>query len=575
MESNGAIYHQALSASQVQAHYAAVVPEAPANFTSPTISGTPNDGLELNGGNGSWEGYPLPSFSYQWQRCNAQGAECSDIAEATGSAYRLTGSDVGSTIRLLVTGVNSSGSAHAASAPTTVVASLAHYKAAVLDDDPVGYWPMNDPVGTTTVGDASGNGYNGMPKGGVTAGESGPFPGAGAFKFDGAACTGVSLDAYASEFAWSDPLLTVEVWVNTTRVPQNGSPTVVLRDRFYGWGLSINSSGEAALGASPETVTGNTSIIDGKWHLIDGTLGGGEMSLYVDGHVEAQTHWPSPQTLAPGAELAWGRDGDACDGVNPSLFGMESNAAIYHTSLTPGRVLAHYQASGLPPAVEPPPSDSFGTGSGGASNVKHPKCGDPVDCATGNFTEAGTDLTVDGRGGPMTFARTYNAMAAAAAGATVDPLGYGWSASYFDTLSADATTGEVTVTPSDGSTAEFYPNGDGTYTAPAWIRATLAQNVDGSYTFTLPDQSSETFSSSGGLTSETDSHGNTTSLTYASGQLSTITGPSGRSITLTWNPNGQIASAADPDGTVHYSYDSSGNLTKVFDIGGGEMGLRL
>ena len=62
------------------------------------------------------------SYAYQWRRCDAAGANCVDIAGATGSTYDLTAADVGSTIRVIVTATNAGGSdsaSSAASAPVT------------------------------------------------------------------------------------------------------------------------------------------------------------------------------------------------------------------------------------------------------------------------------------------------------------------------------------------------------------------------------------------------------------------------------------------------------------------------
>jgi len=40
------------------------------------------------------------SYGYQWQQCNASGASCSNISEATGSTLKLLTSLIGSTVRV-------------------------------------------------------------------------------------------------------------------------------------------------------------------------------------------------------------------------------------------------------------------------------------------------------------------------------------------------------------------------------------------------------------------------------------------------------------------------------------------
>ena len=98
--------------------------QAPQNTTAPAISGTATDGQTLTASHGTWTG-TSPSYAYQWRRCDAQGSSCQDIGGATSSTYGLGASDVGTTVRVVVTASNSAGSAQAASDPTAVVQAMA------------------------------------------------------------------------------------------------------------------------------------------------------------------------------------------------------------------------------------------------------------------------------------------------------------------------------------------------------------------------------------------------------------------------------------------------------------------
>ena len=70
---------------------------------------------------GSWSNRPS-GYSYEWQDCDSIGGNCQAIAGATGQAYTLGASDVGSTIRVVETARNASGAGSpAASTATTVV----------------------------------------------------------------------------------------------------------------------------------------------------------------------------------------------------------------------------------------------------------------------------------------------------------------------------------------------------------------------------------------------------------------------------------------------------------------------
>jgi hypothetical protein len=94
----------------------------PVNTSPPTISGTAMQGQTLTANRGSWSHKPT-SYAYQWQRCDASGGSCVSLAGATATTYTLTGGDVGSTMRVVVTASNKSGSGTANSAVTAVVQS--------------------------------------------------------------------------------------------------------------------------------------------------------------------------------------------------------------------------------------------------------------------------------------------------------------------------------------------------------------------------------------------------------------------------------------------------------------------
>ena len=102
---------------------AAAAQYAPSNTTAPAITGSATEGQTLTASTGSWASTTAVTYTYQWQRCNAQGAACIDIAGATGATYALVTADVGSTLRVRVTAKNADGSTAATSAQTAVVAS--------------------------------------------------------------------------------------------------------------------------------------------------------------------------------------------------------------------------------------------------------------------------------------------------------------------------------------------------------------------------------------------------------------------------------------------------------------------
>ena len=118
--SNVAFYASALSAGQIRAHYDAA--EFPVDTAPPTITGSATDGSTLSAKPGSWSGLAPITFAYQWVRCNTAGAECTNIAAATGTTYREAHEDVGHTLRMVVTATNTAGSGTATSAQTATIA---------------------------------------------------------------------------------------------------------------------------------------------------------------------------------------------------------------------------------------------------------------------------------------------------------------------------------------------------------------------------------------------------------------------------------------------------------------------
>lgn len=88
----------------------------PTNSVAPSLSGNVDVGSTLTAANGTWAN--SPTFTYSWLRGTTV------IPGATASTYVLVGADVGSTIKVVVNGENTSGGLNVTSAATaTVVAT--------------------------------------------------------------------------------------------------------------------------------------------------------------------------------------------------------------------------------------------------------------------------------------------------------------------------------------------------------------------------------------------------------------------------------------------------------------------
>ena len=96
---------------------------APTDTALPSIGGTATEGDTLTATTGSWTDSPT-GYVYQWQDCDTSATNCTAIAGATTSTRVLTASDVGHTLRIVVTATNTGGSTSATSAATATVVAL-------------------------------------------------------------------------------------------------------------------------------------------------------------------------------------------------------------------------------------------------------------------------------------------------------------------------------------------------------------------------------------------------------------------------------------------------------------------
>ena len=140
------------------------IPDAPTNTAVPTISGTAQVGETLTSTNGTWTGYPTPTYTRAWQRSADGSAGWADIAGSTAITYVLVEADESQYIRMVVTGTNSEGSSTANSNSVGPVAAP----------------PVESPFAAFTVEAGTGNdgdtGYYSTIYGGVSAEPLAGFP---------------------------------------------------------------------------------------------------------------------------------------------------------------------------------------------------------------------------------------------------------------------------------------------------------------------------------------------------------------------------------------------------------------
>jgi hypothetical protein len=107
----------------VGAGSAAAATMRPRNTVPPTVSGVAKQGEVVTADPGTWRGAQPITFTYQWRRCDTNGANCANIIGATSKTYTLASVDVGNRLRVRVRAANSGGATNATSLPTAVVAA--------------------------------------------------------------------------------------------------------------------------------------------------------------------------------------------------------------------------------------------------------------------------------------------------------------------------------------------------------------------------------------------------------------------------------------------------------------------
>ena len=131
---------------------------APSNTSSPTISGTAQEGQTLKADPGTWSGSTPIDYSYQWRRCGSGGGNCRNISGATDSIYTLLSADVGHRLRVLVTAVNGDGASTATSAATGVVEKAPPAAPKNTKEPSISGTPQQDSTLTANPGSWSGSG---------------------------------------------------------------------------------------------------------------------------------------------------------------------------------------------------------------------------------------------------------------------------------------------------------------------------------------------------------------------------------------------------------------------------------
>jgi RHS repeat-associated protein len=348
------IYGSVLPATRIAAHYtAATTIVAPSNVSPPAASGSAQVGGTLTAGNGTWSG-PPSSYAYQWRRCAADGSSCADVA-GTGQSYVVTAGDLGSSLRVVVTGTNALGSASATSLQTAVIMDT--YRNVILADQPSAYWRFDETNGTTAA-DSSGNGLDATYSSGITLGSSGGLTN----DPDSAATFTTSASVSRSIVTTQTSGVTMEAWIYWTDTSARSNFLYNGTGASNGYGLYISNGAcgfanqiYVLLGGSLCNGIGSGGVIPtNQWTYVALTLGTNQtFTLYVNGVAKKSG---TANFVAPTGTTS----------VGNGFAGKVDEVAIYNTTLSSSQIFKHYQAglSGPWPVQTTPPTISGTTAQG-------------------------------------------------------------------------------------------------------------------------------------------------------------------------------------------------------------------
>ncbi|RKN12141.1 LamG-like jellyroll fold domain-containing protein [Streptomyces radicis] len=315
---------------------------------------------------GSQPVHTVEGSSLPWRKPQLTWSD-PDVAAGETHSYRLTATD-------------GAGNTSALSPPVsvTVASGGQPYADAVLADDPVIFWNYDETAGNF-ASDASGNGGNGIHRGGPQRGTTPPAvpgPAAAAVGYDGTDSYTYSDRAYAGMTRY-----TVETWFNTTTT--RGGKLIGMGDRILelssrrDHNVYMLNDGRLTFGVytnTYRTITSAQSFNDGEWHHVAASVGANGMRLYVDGEQVAAN---GVVTAARSVSGYWRTGGDSLSGwpnrpASDYFAGRQDATAIYPAQLSAARVAAHHDAASIPTdtvTALAPTADTYVNGA--AVNANH------------------------------------------------------------------------------------------------------------------------------------------------------------------------------------------------------------
>ena len=291
----------------------------------------------------------LPVF-YQWQKNGA------NIPDATNATFKISGLQTNDTGSYSVIVSNAFGIATSSNAALTVAPAATYPLAqAILTNNPLGYWRLDETSGTVARDYAANN--NGT-YGNTQLGQAGnklidPHTVArfGFLATSNSCVTNINLDFATSGSA----TFSIEAWVNGgTQTSDAGLVTKGYGSGGEQFNLDCGGTSHAfrffVRDANGSAKVASSSVTpNNQWHHLVGVCDqvNGFVRLYVDGVQAAQgTLTPNTGILGSTATVSIGsRQAGVGTAFNNQFAGYMEEVAIYGYALSASQILTHYQAA--------------------------------------------------------------------------------------------------------------------------------------------------------------------------------------------------------------------------------------
>jgi RHS repeat-associated protein len=278
-----------------------------------------------------------------------------------------------------------------------------------------------------------------------------------------------------------------------------------------------------------------------------------------------------PNTIGayPGQTINLWYFNEAPDGSAPNawqIFGMGTVSSDGKLIVSnPGVGIPRFCCGAMFPQPGPPPQNTPARETTTEpAPEKCPKCGGPIDLASGLVEVEATDFSIAGRL-PLVLSRNYRTL-----DPTVGPFGVGWRHNYEFFVRAVSTDMALLITP-ESLRPRFAKQPDGSFLNtdyPRFRASRLTRNADNTWTLRYKDGIIWTFNSSGWLVAQRDRNGNQITITRdGQNRVSRLTDPAGRNLTFSYSGSDlTVQQVTDPIGrTVQYTYDAEQRLILVTD----------